>query len=162
MIDVGNVCFACDECPICEEWERRLLDARRNGYDFQFDHCGCDKVDAKFYAGGYCSDAFAEKPKAKSKGRRKTGRAFRRKMRRKVIKEYRDRDSQGWPIYGPYIHGHWDGDEYILGTYVEYPKSSKNKVFYKRVSNKKVRRSKDIPPKGNGYRKVFDYWWTIT
>lgn len=80
----------------------------------------------------------------------------------KNIQKYRNRDSQGWSIYGPHIHGHWDGDEYILGTYVEYPKSSKNKVFYKRVSNKAVRRSKDIPLKGNGYRKVFDYWWTIT
>lgn len=40
--------------------------------------------------------------------------------------------------------------------------SSKNKVFFKRVSNKAVRRSKSLPLKGNGYRKVFDYWWAIT
>lgn len=160
MIDVGakNVYFACDECGICEQLERRLQVAHELGEDLQFDHCGCDKIDAEFFAGGYCEDAFVEKAPKKNKGKRKTGRAFRRKMHRRTIKKYRD--GNHW-IYGPYLHGHWEGDEFILGSYVKYPQNSSNKAFFKRVSNKMVRRSKDLPPKGAGYRKVFDYWWTI-
>lgn len=162
MIDVGNVSFACDECGICEQLEWRSQVAQELGETLQFDHCSCAKVGDEFWAGGYCGDAFIKNPPKRDGGNRRTGRAYRRRMHRKNIQKYRNRDSRGWSIFGPHIHGHWDGDEYILGTYVEYPKSSKNKVFYKRVSNKKARRSKDIPPKGNGYRKVFDYWWTIT
>lgn len=161
MIDVGNVCFACDECGICQELEWRSRVAQEHGEPIQFDHCACEKVGDEFWAAGYCGDAFAEKPMVNSGGRRKTGRAFRRKMRRKTIKKYRIRDGQGWS-FGPHINGHWEGDEFVLGNYVEYPRSSKNKVFFKRVSNKAVRRSKSLPLKGNGYRKVFDYWWTIT
>lgn len=46
MIDVGakNVYFACDECGICEQLERRLQVAHELGEDLQFDHCGCDKA----------------------------------------------------------------------------------------------------------------------
>lgn len=161
MIDVGSVSFACDECGICQELEWRSRVAQELGEPIQFDHCACEKVGDEFWAAGYCGDAFAEKPMVNSGGRRKTGRAFRRKMRRKTIKKYRIRDGQGWS-FGPHINGHWEGDEYILGNYVEYPRSSKNKVFFKRVSNKAVRRSKSLPLKGNGYRKVFDYWWAIT
>lgn len=163
MIDVGakSVCFACDECGIHEQIECRMRVARELGENLQYDHCSCDKVGDEFWAGGYCEDAFAEKPSKRNEGRRKTGRAYRRKMRRKTIKKYRIRDGLGWS-FGPHINGHWEGDEYILGNYVEYPRSSKNKVFFKRVSNKAVRRSKSLPLKGNGYRKVFDYWWTIT
>lgn len=163
MIDVGakNVYFACDECGICEQLERRLQDAHELGEDLQFDYCGCDKVDAEFFAGGYCEDAFIKEPAKRNRGSRKTGRAYRRKMRRKNIQKYCNRDDHGWK-HGPHIHGHWDNKgEFVLDAYVEYPRSSANKVFFKRVSNKKVRHSKYILPKGNGYRKLFDYWWTI-
>lgn len=34
------------------------------------------------------------------------------------------------------------------------------KQYFKKYSNKKVRRAKDIP-NHNQYRKVFDLWWTI-
>lgn len=160
MIDVGaeSVCFACDECGICEQLERRLRVAHELGGDLQFDHCSCDKVGEEFWMMGYCEDAFVEKPSKKTKGKRKTGRAFRRKMRRRTIKKYRDGNT--W-IYGPYLRGHWEGDKFILGSCVKYPQNSSTKAFFKRVSNKKVRQSEDVPGKGNGYRRIFDYWWTI-
>ena len=160
MIDVGakSVYFACDECGICEQLERRLQVAHELGEDLQFDHCSCGKIDAEFFAGGYCEDAFAEKAPKRSKGKRKTGRAFRRKMRRKTIKKYRDGNT--W-IYGPYLRGHWEGDEFVLSSCVKHPQNSSNKAFFKRVSNKKVRRGKDLPLRGAGYQRVFDYWRTI-
>lgn len=160
MIDVGakNVYFACDECGICEQLERRLQVAHELGEDLQFDHCSCDKIDAEFFAGGYCEDAFAEKAPKGNKGKRKTGRAYRRKMRRKTIKKYRDGDR--W-IWGPHLRWYLEGDEFVLGSYVKHPQNSSTKVFFKRVSNRMVRRSKEVFPKGNGHRKLFDYWWTI-
>lgn len=43
---------------------------------------------------------------------------------------------------------------------VEYVRSNSCGKYYKRYSNRVVRRTKEIY-KGNQYRKVFDYWWTI-
>ena len=44
MIDVGSAYFCCDECPISEDVERRYRNADEAGA-FQYDHCGCDKID---------------------------------------------------------------------------------------------------------------------
>lgn len=163
MIDVGKAqYFACDECPIVEQLDHRLSVAERHPEygDFQFDYCACDKVDAQFFCGGYCEDAWISTPACHIAGKRRTGRSYRRNMRQKNIEKFLARDNQGH-CFGPYIHRRQDKDERVLGTFIRYPKSSANKVFFKRVSNKKVRQSKDIPLKGNKYRKVFDYWWTI-
>lgn len=82
MIDVGcPKFFACDECPIVAELDYRLANSEKYGYPFQFDHCACDKVEDEFFYCGYCGDAWADVPKRKKKGKRKTGRAYRRKMR---------------------------------------------------------------------------------
>ena len=82
MIRIGQtVYFACDECPIVCQLERRLSIAEE--YGFQFDHCGCEKVDAQFYAGGYCEDAFYYFTPQRSRGHRKYGRAYRRAMNAK-------------------------------------------------------------------------------
>ena len=82
MIDVGcPKFFACDECPIVAELDYRLANSEKYGYPFQFDHCACDKVEDEFFYCGYCEDAWADVPKRKKKGKRKTGRAYRRKMR---------------------------------------------------------------------------------
>lgn len=160
MIDVGakSVCFACDECGIQEQIEHRMQVACELGKNLQYDHCSCDKVGDEFWVGGYCEDAFSEKPSRRSNGKHKTGRAYRRKMRCKTIQKYRNGDS--W-IWGPHLCGQWEGDKFVLGSYVKYPQNSSNKAFFKRVSNKKVRQSKDVPFKGNGYRRILGYRWTI-
>lgn len=80
MIDVGSAYFCCDECPISEDVERRYRNADEAGA-FQYDHCGCDKIDYPFFVGGYCDDAFCQKDDFERIGRRKTGKAYRRKMR---------------------------------------------------------------------------------
>lgn len=80
MIDVGSAYFCCDECPISEDVERRYRNADEAGA-FQYDHCGCDKIDYPFFVGGYCGDAFCQKDNFERIGKRKTGKAYRRKMR---------------------------------------------------------------------------------
>lgn len=37
----------------------------------------------------------------------------------------------------------------------------KRQRWLKRASSKKVRACSCLPGKGNGYRKVFDYWWEL-
>lgn len=54
-----------------------------------------------------------------------------------------------------------DGKLQIVGTHIKYPQNSNQQKYYKRLSNRIVRRNNDIPAKGNGYRKCFDYWWTL-
>lgn len=165
MIDVGcQKYFACDECPIVAQLDRRLAVAAENPEygDFQFDHCGCDKVYDEFFWCGYCEDAWVDMPAPQKSGKRQTGRAYRRKMHWKHIKKFCDRHITRpclvpYPNYG-YVDDEWE----MIGTHICYPHNSKNKVFFKRVSNKRVRMHKfDLPQKGNGYHKVFDYWWTL-
>lgn len=169
MMDVGcKRLFACDECGIIEELDYRL--ARAIKYpeygEFQFDHCGCDKVSDEFFYCGYCEDAWVDKPMRQNFGKRKTGREYRRKMRRQHFKKFRDRKGFSHVFAAPYLNsGRWDNEkcEWIgEDSHICHPQNSKNKGFLKRMSNKKVRKAKlDLPQKGNGHRKVFDYWWTL-
>lgn len=55
--------------------------------------------------------------------------------------------------------GKWYGDE------IRYPKRyyrGKRSSYLKKMSNRKIRRYKgDFSPKGNGFHKVFDFWWEL-
>ncbi len=165
MIDVGaQQFFACDECPIICQLDRRLAiaDGDPKSVDFQFDHCGCDKVEDEFFQCGYCEDAWVDTQKQPKKGQRKTGRSYRRRMRRKHLKNHIAKHGHTRCFGAPYPnYGYVDGEYVMIGSYLVRQKDSNAKVFYKRVSNRKVRHSKEIPQKGNGYRKLFDYWWTL-
>lgn len=132
MVDVEKGCFACDECCCCDE--------------------SCDEFLAE-----------DEESVEQIGGKRVAGRAFRRKMRRKNIQKYRDRHGFMKGVYKvPSANYEYVNGEYVMvGNHVNYPKDSNVKVFFKRVSNKRVRRYKGVLPKGNGYRKVFDYQYTV-
>jgi len=163
MIDVGSCYFACDECPICEGVEYRLRIAEEGGYDPQLEYCGCDKVQTEFFISGYCEDAFEGKPRAKKKGKRKTGTEYRRAM---AVKKRDDLmkiiNNIGYNPYVGYVDWDWvDGVWQQTGKYIKYVKNSNSPKYWKRHSNRIVRRSKDSIPRGNQYRKYFDYWWTL-
>lgn len=67
------------------------------------------------------------------------------------------------PRYNPsagYLDWKQVDGEWVQESRVKYPKSSKRQRYYKRQSNKAIRRSGDIY-QGNQYRKCFDYWWRI-
>ena len=177
MIDVGGTAhFMCDECPIVEQLDRRLAFAKQfpEHGEFQYDHCGCDKVGEEFWMCGYCEDAWAGTPTEIAKsGKRKTGRAYRRYMKKQKF-ERRKAISQHCPYFTmwlgfdktgiEHIHGwkFWSLDESDLRyTYIKRPKSSKLKKFYKNYSNRIIRRKNLVFPKGNQYQKQFDYWWQL-
>lgn len=47
------------------------------------------------------------------------------------------------------------------GLHIQYMKSSNRQQYLKRKGNRKVRKYRCLPKKGNQYRKVFDYWWEL-
>lgn len=163
-IKVQGKNFACDECPICEGVERRLKVAEELGDEPQLEYCYCDKVQTKFYLSGYCDDAFRKDSRpTKTRSPRKTGKAYRRHMRKlkndrlmRIVTRYGYNPSAGYTDWG------WvNGDYRPVGNYIKYPRDSDNQGYWKRQSNRKVRRQKGRIPKGNTYRKYFDYTWTI-
>lgn len=149
-----NEIFSCGECPIIEDYERRLRIAQEIDEEPQLYYCYCEKIDDPFYIGGYCEDAWRPKEKQRPHGDRKTGRAYRRWQRRlkferrKAVAYYGRGCGRGWPKQ-PYEQ------------YLEFPKNSNRTQYYKRYSNHCVRRSGIHFGKGNAYRKVFDYWWEM-
>lgn len=45
---------------------------------------------------------------------------------------------------------------------IKYPNSSRLPQFFKKVSNRKIRRSNsEFTSKGNSEHKLFDYWWEL-
>lgn len=62
-----------------------------------------------------------------------------------------------------YIKGDYERLRMLLhsGLHVQYMKSSDRQQYLKRRSNRKVRKYFGLSKKGNQYRKVFEYWWTL-
>ena len=95
----------------------------------------------------------------------KQSRGSRRKASEKPVWHNKDLT---WIIhncgYNPavgYIDWDWvDGIWQPVGKYIKYPKNSNAQQYWKRHSNKIVRKKNEIF-RGNQYRKCFDYWWTL-
>lgn len=98
----------------------------------------------------------------KKSGKRKTGIAYRRKMKVRHRERIRENTSCGynhcWCGYkAAYVDWVFDGDDWHpSGKYVKYPKNSKGKQFWKRYSNRFIRRNEEVYH-GKQYRKACDY-----
>lgn len=162
MIDIGDRYFMCDECGACEDWERRLSNAEKYGYGFQFDYCWCDKVDAKLYAGGYCEDAFADKEPPKTSRARRSGRAYRRYMKSVKHRRLYEIVTREYAPKAGYVDWDFVDGRYIpVGNYIKYANQSEWQRYLKRYSNRVVRRSHDIGTGKSGYKRCYDYWWNL-
>lgn len=126
-----------------------------------------EKVDTnrntEFFISGYCSDAFeADKPQGKLCEPRKTGRAYRRKMRKQKKEKLMRIMTYGYKSGIGYTDWGWkDGVYQPVGSYIQYPKNSNRQTFWKTYSNRKIRRYKGNIRKGNSYRRHFDYAWEV-
>ena len=104
-----------------------------------------------------------EKSEKEPDCQRRTGRQYRR--RKGQEKSDRLLAIIQTACYGPHRgYVDWDFEGRTLlhtGQYIKYPKNSKCQHWLKRVSSKKVRACPNLPKKGNGYRRVFDYWWVL-
>lgn len=88
-------------------------------------------------------------------------RAYRRHKKRQKTKrlmEIEDHTYIGtlWFNYGFDEAGNWKR----IGAYPKRQKNSNKQRFYKRYSNRIIRKSETVYQNGK-YRKVFDYWWTL-
>lgn len=94
--------------------------------------------------------------------KRRTGRAYRRMMNERKFKRlHRIVTSSYVPHAGYTSWSYVDGQHVPTGTYIKYPKNSNRQRWCKKASSARVRRYMDLPSKGNSYRRVFDYWWTL-
>ena len=94
--------------------------------------------------------------------RRKTGRAYRRMMKTRKHSALFKIVTDGYRPHAGYVD--WsevDGKWMPTGKYIKYPKNSNCQRWWKKYSNKIVRKNMNLPQKGNRYRRVFDYWWTL-
>ena len=86
---------------------------------------------------------------------------YRRNRKKRKFERLKQLNNRGY--YSRTIgHLDWklvDGEIVLVGKYLKYPKNTNQQRFFKRYSNKKVRRQKNLPTKGNGYRRQFDYAW---
>ena len=61
-----------------------------------------------------------------------------------------------------YVDWGFDGSTLLhSGKYIKYPKNSNCQRWMKRLTSKKARRYPELTRKGNQYRRLFDYWWTL-
>ena len=68
----------------------------------------------------------------------------------------------GYAPHVGYIDYGFDGPTLLhSGKYFKYPKNSKCQRWMKRETSRRWRNSIDAPVKGNYYRRLFDYWWTL-
>ena len=90
-------------------------------------------------------------------------RAYRRRMKDKKDNRLRQIITKcGYIPHAGYID--WDEVDGVwqpTGKYIKYPKNSDAQKYLKKQSNRRVRRSADLPQKGNGYRKRSEYWWIL-
>ena len=94
--------------------------------------------------------------------KRHTGKAYRRHMRIKKNDELMRFVTRHYVPHAGYIDWGFDGSTLLhSGKYIKYPKNSNRQRWMKRETGKKYRRQLDLPRKGNSYRRLFDYWWTL-
>lgn len=169
----------CRNCPyIKEEVERMVSEYYQypGAYlpenkiaDWLAEQRWCDKVGGKISHFGRCEDAYTQplisQNRSKQKRRNKRERDQKHKNHLKFLAE----NVQYYPpsvIYIDEIYVEGEGwvdnlKPYYKRCYRDKHKGGRYK-FYKKYSNRCVRRYKgEIHIKGNYYRKVFDYWWTV-
>ena len=107
--------------------------------------------------------ALLEKSEKEPDRQRRTGRQYRRrKGQEKSDRMLAIIRTAGYGPHRGYVDWDFEGRTLLhTGKYIKYPKNSKCQRWLKRVSSKKVRAYPYLPQKGNGYRKVFDYWWSL-
>ena len=101
---------------------------------------------------------------SEAKGHRKSGRCYRRLMTKHKDQRLRHmiRTERWYYPYRGYINwGFVDGIWQETGKYIKYPKNSLRQQYLKKLSSHRVRRCEYLPPKGNHYRRLFDYWWQL-
>lgn len=90
---------------------------------------------------------------AKRGQRREATERYKKRLRKKI-------ECGRYPGPG-YIEHDWvDGKFIPIGNHVKHYSHSRRTSYYKRISNRKVRRTKERYI-GGSYKKIFEYWWNV-
>lgn len=89
------------------------------------------------------------------------GLAYRREKRQKARK--RLLGMAGYMAYprSVYVIRNFENGRWTFEKTPKRRKNSKVEGYHKRRSEKAVRRAQNLPPRGNSYRRLYDYWWSI-
>ena len=148
-----NHYFACQDCPICEEFEHRKKIAKELQTKVQYDHCSCDKVGLPFFSGGYCEDAWENVHRKVDSPRKKRNKGYYRYMNRKSKEKQKRKEKNKKKYFSMWL------DE--SGSYIKRPRDSYNSKFYRKIANRKARREKMTYGNHGQYRKCYDYKWAV-
>lgn len=103
------------------------------------------------------NDEAAEKKKKQARHRNRRRSSVRKNDRRLQIISY-----GGYAPHLGYVDGDFDGRTLLhSGSHIKYPKNSNCQRWIKRETSKRCRSAGGFPMKGNHYRRLFDYWWTL-
>lgn len=158
----------CNNCPCGKaDYDRRMLShGKEDAEDFHW----CEKTGGKVYIFGRCEDAYSEEPlpvnpsKKKRRNKRERDSAYKAHLKRlhETCNGYPSPvwyKTKGWvPGYGyvelstPYYKRIYRGGGNKRGTPSD---------FFKKFSNRQVRRYNGELHNGGAYKKVFDYWWNV-
>lgn len=135
-------------------------------YDYGLGGQYCNKVGGKIILYGYCEDAYSEIIKYKNTSKKKRRNKRERDQKYKKHLKFLAENIQHYPSPVIYINEIYAKGEW----YVEAPKPyykrlynrkggiHRSSTYYKKMSNKKIRRFKgDLPKKGNLGHKLYDY-----
>ncbi|MBQ7504690.1 MAG: hypothetical protein IJT79_05165 [Ruminococcus sp.] len=91
----------------------------------------------------------------------------RRRMRRinrvrKNEARFRIINTGGYAPHRGYVDWDFTGTTLLhSGKHIKYPKNSNCQRWMKKETGRRIRNCADVPVKGNYYRRLFDYWWTL-
>jgi len=148
------MCLNCENCPY---------------YKDELGGQYCDKVGGKNLLYGYCEDAYIELiiDKNHSKQKRRNKRECDQKYRNHL--KFLAENIQGYPSPAIYTDEIWiKGQGYVKNPKPYYKRCYRGNrkgnryAFCKKHANRCVRNYKgEIHYKGNQFKKIFDYWWTV-
>ncbi len=68
----------------------------------------------------------------------------------------------GYAPHRGYVDWGFDGQTLLhSGKYIKYPKNSNRQRWIKRETGRRCRNCRSVREKGNFYRRLLDYWWTL-
>ncbi|MDD3231425.1 MAG: hypothetical protein PHE09_19765 [Oscillospiraceae bacterium] len=93
---------------------------------------------------------------------RRTGRDYRRQRHIRKNDELMRIVTRAYVPHAGYIDWGFIGETLLhSGKYIKYPKNSNCQKWIKRETSRRIRNCQYVPRKGNFYRRLFDYWWTL-
>ena len=144
----------CDESEMISE-EDYIEFLIENGFEEQID----EFEEEKFPIDDLINDPINDPINKETKIQRKRNRD--RRYKAKAKRKYQDlKNSFPSPFYPVGKDGGYESDENKIVRYKRDYNPPRAK-WLRKVSNKKVRKEKEIPSKGSGFKKLFDYWWNL-